>query len=416
MVKLESINWIKGSERESPILWRQFSYQGHTYKYFFEVLGLDFGFSVQRCIDHQTYLPAEDMKKLEEIFSAQIKHSSKYLDGFADRCQAECKRLLNSSRRIGKKNFETAPTQKLLKWFDTYSENTKRLVPFRNGTRALDKAITIEIHNLLLPVLGKRGETAMLQEYLSDLLIPCKQDNATKEMKSLLRIGAKLEKGENIEKLLEKKESAIIEYIRTKNPTVLSMINRHLKLFGWTNINRYFGRPMTTEDVIVRLRELLKGSCKDTLSVMNREAARRKNRFEQTIKKLRPSQKLLSLIRSVQEYLSLVAYRMEVNFIAARYIQPLFFEMACRMGIDYEAFIYLTTYEIHNCLENHAPVPLQGIRTRQKSFALTCDEAGRIEITVGRELCKIRSLEDSGNNNIKRIKGIVACQGEISVR
>jgi len=177
----------------------------------------------------------------------------------------------------------------------------------------------------------------------------------------------------------------------------------------------YEGKPLTVEDVVVRIKECLKQDCSSKVQEIERERLESEKRCKAIISELGLDSDAQKLIELAQEYLYLRLYRLDVLNIAGFKVRKLLDEIARRMNLTYEEIIYLSHEEIFYFLATGTKPDKESIYQRKKDYG-TILVNGEFKIVSGDELEREISLEKEVVKEIPRtissLEGTVASLGK----
>jgi phosphohistidine swiveling domain-containing protein len=308
------------------MLWRNLENKGYVRDILVRYTGID-AFIAWKTDEYILYCHPEDFTNASAKLRELAVQRDNLFDDIAARCYALCKDYLDFclAHRYGQ--FEEYSDEDLRNIFVDYVSKNVAIVAFRPLILMLDNLIAAFINEEItrFPNVGFRYE----------LIIPKKDLPFMAEAKDVLRIGSAME------------EMGITDTENLPQEIEL-LISEHLEKYGWVLTHRYLGEPMSRDDVISNLKQCL-GTCTGKVSAMLKERRTKEDTLAQ-IKGL--SSRLRYLIETSQEYAYLRTFRMDAAIEGDFYLRSFFFEVAKRVGLEYDELVYLTTDEIVGLLSH----------------------------------------------------------------
>jgi len=247
--------------------------------------------------------------------------------------------------------------------------------------------------SLLEEEVSKHPHTKLQYEWIQ----PQKDLPFSAEHKSLLRIGAEMQK---LGKTCTIKLPKHIE----------GMIANHIKEYEWFLTFHFLGEPMTREYVTSTVMELIKTKdCRKRLAEMQSEFEDRNKRI-QKVKTTSP--RLRNLINICEEYGHMRTYRIDIATEGTFYLRSLLGEIAKRIGLDYNDFIYLTVEEIIKALSGKLKINSlhEKIAKRKDYFIIYTVNDGEVFLFEGNEYKPAELLAPQNQT----IVGKVAQRGRVT--
>jgi phosphohistidine swiveling domain-containing protein len=312
--------WKKLVSRKSPMLWRNLEMKGYTREILVKYTGID-AFIAWKADGYALFCNPEHFVSASSKLKSIVTENSGIFDDIAARCYALCKDYLDFCVSYRYASFENHSDDEMKAIFTEYVNKNIAIVAFRPAVLMLDNLIAAFIND----------EVAKFEnvDFRYELIIPKKDLPFMARQKDILNIGSELEK-------LGLSDTSALPV------DVEKLISDHLERFGWVLTHRYLGEPMTNEDVLANLDQYL-GSCSEKLAMIKQESEMKTEALNK-IKSL--SVRLGHLIDTSQEYAYLRTFRMDAAIEGDFYLRPFFYEIARRVGLEYNKLIYLTTDEI----------------------------------------------------------------------
>lgn len=404
--------WITIINRRGPLLFNNFVIFGQSQKYFKKMLDFDFENRNFKYVDGEISIDLNEMNQLRNIIEQKIKEKPKFLAEFIERCSDQCKKLLDISKQIyDLKNLEALTNDELRELFEKYMEEVLKIMPFLNIFSIMERMFEEKITQKIKKKLEAIGKSVHLDEYQRNLIFPSEDNFVIKEIDELIEISAEIQSKVSILNLFKKPSEEIEKELPGSYNALFLKLYEHAKTFGFLNMYTYQGNPMSVKDVIDRLKSLLETNCSEKLQKINKQKQEAKKKYKAIIKELQISGELLRLIEYARKYLYFRLYRLDVLFIAGFYVREFLQEIAKRMRLNYADIINLWHREIINFFKNSTVPKKAKLRERKEGYA-TFLINNKLEIFSGNQLSEFRAIKVEAKEEIKKIKGTIACSGK----
>ena len=337
--------WKKLVSRKSPMLWRNLEDKGYTREIIVQYTGID-TFIAWKKDEYILYCNPDHFANASVKLKALVMERSNLFDDIATKCYSLCDDYLEFCKKHRFTSFEKYSLQELRDVFVEYVNKNIAIVAFRPVVLMLD--------NLIVALISEEIAKYENVDFRYELIIPKKDLPFMAQQKDILNIGYSMEKSG-------------LSDTQNLRCEIEDMINSHIEKFGWVFTHRYLGDSMKREDVIENINQCL-GTCGEKITAMQQERELKNAKLE-TIKTL--SERLKDLIETSQEYAYLRTFRMDAAIEGDFYLRSFFFEIAKRVGLEYNELIYLTTDEIVGLLsqEMTAEILRDVVRKRHEYFA-----------------------------------------------
>lgn len=349
-------------------------------------LDLDFEYKNNKIVGGEISIDLNEAIKLEKLLTSRIESESNYLQYFVDNCYRLSSQLLKTSRIFSKvKNLNKLSNRDLSSFYLEYQNSVLSLIPFLNVILVVDNILKKLIEEHLktdLKIRGKKEQDLII----SQLVIPKKKSFFVKETETLLKIALKLQ----------------------ENPkaNISREINDYLKKFSWMSSISYIGEFQKKQDVIQKLKRLVKENPKKKISEAKLIKQKTIADYKKTFKRIEKSKKLVELVDYAREFIYLQTYRLDVFFLAHYYAYPLLKEIGKRSNLKVEELVYLTGDEIINLINNKITITKNEVKSRIKNYALILENekytllsGNKVKIAVHRAVKEIE------------VKGVVVSRG-----
>ena len=243
-----------------------------------------------------------------------------------------------------------------------------------------------------------------------DMVTPEKELPFLKERKNLLKIGKEIEEYEELAEIFQNSDH---EEIWQKLPEEhREMVQNHLNEFEWITTDRYTGEPLSREDVIENLTQVI-GRSSESLEKIQDNRAKKLEKLEKA--KEAGGEELEKLLEIAQEYAYFRTYRMDAIYEGDYRVRNMFEEIAQRADLEYEDVIYLTVPEIEEALRGKEVIK-DVIASRKEEYIVYLVE-DEISVLQGDEAEKhISEFEEENRTDWEeqaKIEGTVAQRGHV---
>jgi phosphoenolpyruvate synthase/pyruvate phosphate dikinase len=379
------MEWVFIVKRDLSVLFYEFITLGQTKKGMKEILGLDTGYDHYRSIYGDVGYSVKEMDNIHNFFKSEFsKKGAFFFVSLLEKWKKLAESLIGTAVDISKKDLSTFSDKELLNEFDKLSYKyylfSSSLMAPLNIEKLADEFIKARLSK---------------EEHFLILTTPERETDDIKELKSMLKIAAKIE--DRKLKLDKKDKKLIIE------------IEKHINEFGWINTRGFYGNAWTVDEIFMRLKDLLNGECKRRLSELEEMHKEVKKKSSVILKEINAGKDLIDFVKVTKEFVAFRTDRMDA-FVRAGFIaRPLFKEMAKRLNLDLDDFFNLTTKEIKSAFKGKDYSKI--LKERRKGFGYILN-ADKITVISGKELEEYKKKyckEEIKETN--EIKGTVANKG-----
>lgn len=383
----EEQKWIVILNRRSTIFFHNLVVKGQGRKYYREMYDIDFEVRNFRYVNGEVTIGLSDLMELGALLGRRMRESPRCLGEFLKKGYSQCDRLLKVSRRIlALRNIENKNNQELARWYDRYLEEVLPMMPSLIATPTIERSLEEKITKGLKETLQSLGKEEPPEHYLDDLIFARKDNYVVQELDELLGIAAEVQKNVRLLRVFQAETpETILKQLAEKNRSLLSKIIAHTKRFGFLNMYCYEGTPMTNEDVVLKLKELLGEDCAKKLEAAKKAKREVMRRYQKLLRELRIGGALLRAVEYTQEYLYFRLYRLDVLMKAGYYVRGFIAEIARRMGITYDDTIHLWHEEVKGFLESGRLPDMTKIMERKEKYATLLVD-GEFRVFSGKEV------------------------------
>lgn len=381
------MNWSFKVKRQLSLLFCELINQGDIKKNMKKYLGVDFGFDNYRAVEWNVYYNQDEIDTAERMIKdIYFKEGSDFFKVMINKWELFMKNLEKLSLEIYKKKYSMYSKEELIVELDKLSD------AYKLASTALYAPILIEaLADDIIKKKLKLYESDKAKNYFNILTTSEKDNESTKEIRSLLEIAIKSKKGENID----------------------SDVDRHIESFGWINTRGFLGDVWSKKEILERVDFVLKKNPDARLNALNNHIEHVKRDTQKVFSDIKANESFRDFVAITKEYVFFRTYRMDMFVKCGFLARPLFREIAKRLNFDLEDLWYLLTNEIKQAFlsnKNFRSV----IEERKKGFCYIKNKNKNIALSG-------KKLEDYKKKNVKEelsdksdvIKGVVACPGKV---
>jgi len=343
-----------------------------------KILGIDFGFEHYLGGSMGSFYSTEELKQADEFGRKEYaKHGNIFLKSLLKKWQLFIKELEACAFEISKKDYSNKTNKELLKEFEKLQKK------YHNLSTGLYIHIMVEAlaDDVIKPKLPKEKA----KEYFAVLTTPEKDNEGTKELKSMLEMAVKLNKGKDIS----------------------ADIKTHIREFGWINTRGFIGNEWTEKEILERIK-----AAKDhRLDDLEKHAQKVRQKTEKILTELNADKKFREFVAITKDYINYRTARMDCYVKAGFLARPLFREIAKRLNLDLHDVFYMIPKEIKDAIKtgkNYSKI----IKQRQNKF-IFIRTGEKFIILTGKELeeYKNKHLKEKIKTDVTEIKGTTASKG-----
>ncbi len=367
------MKWKKIVNRKTSVLFLYFLTCKQDEKSCKKILGQNIGYRYYLYLDGDVYSPEEDFNRVSNKLEKRInKEGYNFLKDFSLKWENMGKDLISFSKKLNK-DLSSLNDKKLVSLFKKYVKkncdlSTAIQIPLNIGF-ILEKKIESIFHS-------KIKNRKIIQDYFLTLTTPNRTNENEKELRFLFSIGAYIQNSKLALNKLDKK--------------AYKMIDEYIDEFGWMNVGRYFRDKYEREDVLKRLKDIIKENCKERLEEIIKSEKENKKRIKKIFKELNFTREEEMIIDLARNYVFLRTFRMNAFMMSSFYAKPLLSEIASRMNLDLKSIIVLTPLEIIKYFSSTRKVPSKIIKERISGYGMF-QEYGKIIVFPKKEIDKYRN-------------------------
>lgn len=297
-----------------------------------------------------------------------------------------------TSKIIKSKKFNSQNKKDLEFLFNQYIEAYLLNMPFLFHFWNIENLIISQLKQDFKNIFGEKSS----EEKLQQVLTPSKETYFSKERKSLEKIAIYLSKKPNGEKLE-------------------NMIKEHLNKFAFTSFVLMLGKPHNEEDILNRVKELLKEDLKKKVSNRQRKERRDRGEINKILKRLHSQKDVYKRVLLAQELMFWKNQRLDILFKCDLEVKTLFGLVAALMELSYEELVYLRYEELKLWFKSGKLPSKQEIGKRMESYALHLKN-GKIFLYTDKSKypqIEVDSKKEAISESNRIIEGKIAYKGRV---
>ena len=387
ILEIEKVNrWTIFIKRKSPPLWHSLTDKGLTRESLIKYTGMDIFISIRR-EEIDNWLNIEESQNVRNMLTRVVKKDVNFLNNVYAKCMEICIDYINFCIDNSTHNYEKLSLEVITDIFKKYIDKNIPTAAFRPFIFILDSIVITLIEEEISRIRNSGVEIDFQYEYITPIIeLPFVEME-----KSMLSIGAIMER----------------DGLIFSNEIIEKLITEHLKKYSWIGTHRFFGEPITKDNVIENIERKL-GSCEQQIKDNFRENEKRKIKLDE-IKVVNSI--INNLLQIAQKYAYLRTYRMDVVIEGDFYLRPLLEEISKRLRITYDDLIYLRYSEILNLLSGCNFDFGTKVKLRKEYFVTYLVNGNEMLIFEGNDnRCNI---DNDVEINTDVIKGVVAQKGKV---
>ena len=360
------------------------------------------------------YFPVEMPKSASEYQIKEFeKQGAKFLEGVAKKCIKKGSELIDVVKRLSVLKLSNLDNKKLVSLFLQSHKEYREFSVFLLLPLSLEKFFDEQVRKIVEK--GSIDEKKRV-EYHQKLVAPIRYNVSQEENISLLEIASNIEK-KGLKNLFEKETTAIINELREKENTIWTDILIHLEKYSWLQTRWFYGKLLSAEDIVERLKTTVEENPSEKLKEMKENPLKVKKETKKIFQELNCTKEEKAFINVVKEYVFLRTYRTDKLNEANYHLMPLLHEAAKRLNIPYDDLLYLTLPEVVESLQKNSISSSINIAQRKKSWALF-REGEEVVVFQGEkeveEFGKQQGFAGQDFSKIREVKGNKAFGGKVT--
>jgi phosphohistidine swiveling domain-containing protein len=369
------------------------------------------------------YLDGETWSKLDKILLERMLVDvewAKEINIIAKKYCYPCWDMLDGVRRADYKNMvDKELLDAYQRFFEVYtpahgSGHPANLLEMKN------QRLSGYLKKYLKERIEKVGSTKSPDETFVTLITPTKDMSPQKEAKSLYELLDTTNNDKKLSEMLLSETSAdeLLSQFETSFPDFLGGLKKHEVDWSWTVYN-WEGPPNTLESYIENLRSLVRQKEKGSKKIreINDESDQIENDQKSIKEELDIDRKHRDLLTIASDIMFLKGLRKDCMYKGAWACEPMFREIANRLGLSLHESRFVFFFEMEEALLNKKVDP-KTIKERTKQVVLHQKSNEKDNILEGDEASDFINSLDVKNldEDIDEIKGQVAYSGKAKGR
>jgi phosphoenolpyruvate synthase/pyruvate phosphate dikinase len=397
----QKIDWKLYVSRENVLLWRYMPAIGYKSSNMEDKLGVEIKLSNNMTDKHNLFDP-DTVKEFSGKIRNKVEEDTEYFLDLPEDCHQLIEEFLDFCNEIENKDLSETSDEELESIFDQYVSKNTAMLPYRAAGFVLDRILDEKLQSKL--------EELDEVDFHMDMVTPERELPFLKERKSLLKIGKEIEEDEELVDVFQKSD---YEEIWQKLPGEhREMVQNHLNEFEWITTDRYTGEPLSRDDVIESLSQVI-GRSSQSLEKIQENREKKMEKLEKA--KEAGGEELEKLLEIAQEYAYFRTYRMDAIYEGDYRVRNMFEEIAQRADLEYEDVIYLTVPEIKEALRGKE-VSKDVIESRKEEYIVYLVE-DETSVLQGEKADKyISDVDEESSEDWEeqaKIEGTVAQRGQV---
>jgi len=329
--------------------------------------------------------------EVEEVAGYQIKQGAKFLRDMAKKCEAAGEQFIRLLKALVAEKI--SDRNKRADNFESINEEYRQFIVFMTLPWALETFFGEELQKILDKRALPEEEKAEIAKKLNQ---PLKFNDGQFEQVSLLTIAGKLKTIDD-----------------AKKSDIQKLVQEHVKKYSWVPMRWLIGEPLSAEDVVLRLKELLKGNVQEKLRELNGQREKVRHETADITEKLNLTPQEKDFVLLLKEYVYLRTYRSDKIQQGNLIIMPRLEQAAQELGLSYYDVLHLSSEEIVRCLHNPELAKGINIPERKKSFLFYRDgeKTTVLEGVAAEKFADELGVKKKEHSDVKELRGTIGFKG-----
>lgn len=345
-----------------------------------EAYGVDFSFKNHRTELEGHYCDENEFMEFCSLVEQKHKQDSSFLRKLLDSYVQACKDYFLKTNEIKNIKLEDESNEELARIFNEVLVDQEMIAGvFRYLPLIAEQILEKEIKEKL------RAGNSDAEDAYQKLTAVAKEGWLLKEKINLYRISQIKEEQER-----------------------LKQVKDHNQEFGWLNVRNFGGHSWADEELIQRSESIEQ----NPVDEFNKQREDAEKNFKEITSGFESDKEFTNKINLLRDHIYFRTFGRDEISRAQFNTYPLLFEIAQRIGVEYDDVVFLSYEEIEDTLLKNTKPDLQKIRLRQQYYVvLTVD--GVKEVIEGKRLEDDKTIY---SNVPVEFKGSIACQGKATGR
>lgn len=364
--------------------------------------GIDYPY--YKYVHGNIYIHTETNDAFEDTIRKNWESNPKYVEWIIEDTKRQGKTLVERARKCAEGNLATLDNEEILRRFDLYFDAFEPMSPYLLAPIAAERVLCAIIEKRIQELFPLDEDLSSFQRAFVALTAAEKVTRQGEAQRELLQIASEL-KNTNF----PHQENTDWTEFSKKWATLAEKVQKFTDKYAWLPFEYGHGEPQTRDEVLIRLKHLSKKNPKNRLNKLDSEKKRVSEEAREILKKLDADKVFERLVYAEKELAYLRTYRLEDYGLSGFYIRPLFEEIAKRIKLTYNEFLFLMPVELRQALMGFAPVDESVLEMRRKAYAMVM-EGGKIRVLVGEAIKEaIESIDLP--EGVNELSGLVASGG-----
>ncbi len=399
-----SIEWATTVARRHTPLFLSLAVSGQDSKLIKQQTGLPISFTHIRRNGLAFQFDKQELAAARAVVHAAVeKDGLTFFETYADRCYQSCQKLLETAEKVAQTPLASSPEaakKQLQPYFEAAVSHASHLLVMI--------LVQFELEDFLNAFVGgKITDKKHSEKVVAALKMATERTHEVLNARGLLVLGQLV-------------QEAVPDYKKwiTTDPDELSFWNANeyayiwdsiadfTGTYGWMGRMYYAGDPITLNDAIIRLQNVLRESCAKELEAIDAHRIRQLAERKQAIAALGNNKEAKLLAETVARYMYLRTYRLDVFFMAHERMIDMLQNVARLLGLaDVQELIYLSWQEVTAGLEGKLSAQtLQAAANERRYGYEMLSMAGNTEWAAS----KVNTAANVTDTAVTSLKGVTA--------
>jgi phosphohistidine swiveling domain-containing protein len=336
------------------------------------------------------------------------REGNKFLWSIAKKCEAEGTSTIKYiDNLISANDLSIISDKSLNRLFMLSGKKLRQFTAFLVVPWVMEKYLDELLDNIISSRIKNEKDA---QYFKQELSLPIKYNYAQKEKLALLKIIDIIFKSQKEKQTLLRPGFNSVDL--KKMPATKRLISKFLKDYSWLSVRWMMGSPFTPDDVINRIREIVKTDWHKELKLIQETISKRSKALLNFSKKYHLSSTDRDTLKLIGEYVYIRTYRTDELNRGFSKMTPIVQEMARRLALSFSDILFLTLEEVSDYFISGNIKYIKLIKKRKKRWAVIRDK--KIQMFDGQEakaFVKNQNLEIFKNDH-QGMKGVIAFGGK----
>lgn len=362
-------------------------------------LGYPFQKSLTVWLQNGDYLDLEDeWHQLRKVIEAEYKKDSRYLHSYADHCLAMGEEVTAFSKELQQREVKSSSNEELVAAYHSLIRKCQDFIPFMMSLHLVDELLTERFDDLLNQFISDRGLTKQnFFEYQTALTLPFRKIFILAEKDDLMQLAVRIKK----------------EQLSWDSKEVGDALEKHTANYRWSNAYLLEYPPFTLNHFRLKLEEMLASDVEPEYNSIQESEAHLRQQQAEYMDQVKGFGDLYDLAKTVQIFGFLRSYRVDVLFVAFVNCWNIVTELAHRLKLDVQDFIFLDSNEVAEALADRLKKYKSIIADRKEGFTSVVVKNDRYELSHADSEALLPYIKLPEVQVTDRVEGATAYPGKI---